>query len=246
MILAFDTSTALTSAALVDGSRVVAERAELDSRRHAEVQAPLLRQVLADAGGDISSVTAIACGVGPGPYTGLRVGIATARALGLAWGLPVIGVCSLDAIAEAAIDAGVPGAFAVAADARRREVYWATYDSRGDRVDGPLVTRPADIPAAARELAWCGQGATAHAETLGPSTVAGAVASSSLLYPHAAWLGRRVARLLAAGVTVTPATPTLAAHGDEGAGTAEALAGAALLPPEPLYLRRPDITMAGA
>ena len=92
MILAFDTSSALTSVAVVDGDEVVAEASHLDARRHAEVMSPLLVTVI--AGIDRARIDAIACGVGPGPYTGLRVGIATALAVGLAWEIPVHGICS--------------------------------------------------------------------------------------------------------------------------------------------------------
>ena len=102
MILAFDTSTALTSVAVIDAGQVVSERVHLDARRHAEVLAPMLSDVL--PGLDRYGVTAVACGVGPGPYTGLRVGIASALAMGAAWSIPVHGLCSLDALAASVLD----------------------------------------------------------------------------------------------------------------------------------------------
>ena len=141
MILAVDTSSALTSVAVVDGQRVVVEASHLDARRHAEVLAPLLADVV--AGIDPASIDAIACGVGPGPYTGLRVGIATALAVGVAWQVPVHGICSLDAVAAAALD-HVPRAdgLSVALDARRKEVYWARYSADGQRLEGPRVAAP--------------------------------------------------------------------------------------------------------
>ena len=75
-------------------------------------------------------VTAIAVGVGPGPFTGLRVGLVTARTLGAVLEIPVYGVCTLDVLAAEAVDAGaVDGPFLVATDARRKEVYWASYDA---------------------------------------------------------------------------------------------------------------------
>lgn len=245
MILAFDTSTALTSVALVDGNDVV-EHCELDSRRHAEVLAPLLKAVLRDSGVDISHVSTIACGVGPGPYTGLRVGIASARAIGLAWQRPVVGLCSLDAVAAAFVDAGMDADFAVASDARRREVYWAVYSAEGTRLRGPLVGRPADLPGDMRALPWVGHGAVVHADEFRDQRFKGEHPTSALLYPHAAWIGWRVALLLAHGANVADPRITLAQHGDDGEATSDALSGAELLAAEPLYLRRPDITLAGA
>ena len=91
-------------------------------------------------------VTAIAVGVGPGPFTGLRVGLVTARTLALALEVPVYGVCTLDVLAAQAVDEGaVDGPFLVATDARRKEVYWASYDGQGVRLDGPHVAKPADV-----------------------------------------------------------------------------------------------------
>ena len=92
MIIGIDTSSALTSVAAIDddGTVVLAEEHE-DPRRHAEVIGPMLAGLLAAL--DRPAVTAIACGVGPGPYTGLRVGIASAIAVGAAWDMPVHGLC---------------------------------------------------------------------------------------------------------------------------------------------------------
>jgi tRNA threonylcarbamoyl adenosine modification protein YeaZ len=87
----------------------------------------------------------VAVGVGPGPFTGLRVGLVTARTLALALDIPVYGVCTLDVLAAQAVDEGLDVPFLVATDARRKEVYWAAYDDRGQRVEGPHVDRPADV-----------------------------------------------------------------------------------------------------
>ena len=112
--------------------------------KHGEQLAPLIERVMAEAGVVRQDLTAIAVGVGPGPYTGLRVGLVTARTLGFVLEIPVYGVCSLDVLAVEAVDTGaVATPFAVATDARRKEVYFATYDERGTRLDGPLVDRPA-------------------------------------------------------------------------------------------------------
>jgi tRNA threonylcarbamoyladenosine biosynthesis protein TsaB len=101
-VLGFDTATPAVSVALHDGERVIASASTLDSRRHSELLTPMIAKVLADAGVPRTDLDVVAVGVGPGPYTGLRVGVVTARVLGSVLGLPVHGVCSLDIIAVAA------------------------------------------------------------------------------------------------------------------------------------------------
>ena len=146
MLLAFDTATAAVTVALYDGGRVVASSTRVDAMRHGELLAPAITSVLDEAWVPRQDVTAIAVGVGPGPFTGLRVGLVTARTLGLALDIPVYGVCTLDVLAAQAVDdLGVAEPFLVATDARRKEVYWAGYDAQGTRVDGPRVARPADV-----------------------------------------------------------------------------------------------------
>ena len=142
MLLAFDTATPHVTVALHDGSGVVAAYASDESMRHGEMLAPGIATVLEQAGAISQDVTAIAVGVGPGPFTGLRVGLVTARTMAHALGIPVYGVCSLDVLAAEAFDAGIPD-FVVATDARRKEVYLATY-ADGERVSGPEVVKPAD------------------------------------------------------------------------------------------------------
>ena len=244
MILALDTSSARTSVALIDGQRVVAEASHLDARRHAEVLAPLLADVI--AGIDPASIDAIACGVGPGPYTGLRVGIATGLAVGLAWQVPVHGICSLDAVAAAARDLGSADGLCVALDARRKEVYWARYSADGVRLEGPRVAAPASLDPDLRAGVWAGHGAALHAEAFGTVLAAARDDESGAGYPQAAWIGRRAADLLAAGATESLAPAPLDAHGEDSGATAHALDGATLLPPRPLYLRRPDAVAARA
>ena len=145
LVVGFDTATEAVSVALHDGERVVSEAFALDARRHSELLTPMIAKVMADVGAARGDLTAVAVGVGPGPYTGLRVGVVTARVLGAVLGLPVYGVCSLDVIASAA-SAGTE--FLVATDARRREVYWARYDASGRRLEGPAVGRADSIPGA--------------------------------------------------------------------------------------------------
>ena len=169
LLLAFDTATPAVTVALHDGARVVAERTVVDARRHGELLAPGIERVLSGAGCSASDLTQIAVGVGPGPFTGLRVGLVTARAFGDALGIGVVGVCTLDVLAAAVVrDSGPAQPFLVATDARRKEVYWATYEATGQRLAGPHVG-----PAAA--IGWGGPAVGAGAllypagfETVGP------------------------------------------------------------------------------
>src|SRR2546430_10011856 len=166
LVVAFDTATPAVRVAWHDGERVVAQASAADGRRHGELLAPMIAQVLADAGASRADLTAVAVGVGPGPYTGLRVGVVTARVLGAVLGIPVHGVCSLDVIAAA----GPRGReFLVATDARRKEVYWARYDAAGVRLEGPAVGRAASIPGAAG-LAVAGSGGQLYPEAFGAVT----------------------------------------------------------------------------
>jgi tRNA threonylcarbamoyl adenosine modification protein YeaZ len=139
LVLALDTATPTLVAGLArwsggHGTEVLAERAVPSGNRHAELLTPAIREVLADAGVAVGDLDAVVTGLGPGPFTGLRVGVVTAATLADARGLPVVGVCSLDAIGS--------GARTVVTDARRKEVYWATYGPDGARTEGPAVVRP--------------------------------------------------------------------------------------------------------
>jgi tRNA threonylcarbamoyladenosine biosynthesis protein TsaB len=146
VLLAFDTATPAVTVALHDGERVVAESTTVDAMRHGELLAPGIAAVLAEAGIVRQDLTAVAVGVGPGPFTGLRVGLVTARTLASVLEIPVYGVCTLDVLAAEAVAAGaVTGGFLVATDARRKEVYWASYDGQGSRLEGPQVSKPADV-----------------------------------------------------------------------------------------------------
>lgn len=144
LLLGFDTATPAVTVAVSDGERVLAAHRTVDARRHGELLAPAIERVLADAQVSVRDLDAVAVGVGPGPYTGLRVGVVTALAMGDALGLDVHGVCTLDVIAAQARD-GEP--LTVVTDARRREVFWASYDAQGQRIAGPAVSRPAAVAA---------------------------------------------------------------------------------------------------
>ena len=143
MLLAFDTATSAVTVALHDGAAVLAEHTVVDPLRHAELLAPGIEAVLSSANAAPADLTRIAVGVGPGPFTGLRVGVMTARTLGAVLGVPVVGVCTLDVVAAAVRPR--PEEFRVATDARRREVYWAAYDTTGRRTTEPAVGLPADV-----------------------------------------------------------------------------------------------------
>ncbi|MDP4334941.1 tRNA (adenosine(37)-N6)-threonylcarbamoyltransferase complex dimerization subunit type 1 TsaB [Curtobacterium sp. A7_M15] len=148
MLLAIDTSAG-TSVALVDpeSGAALAERSTDDSRRHAEVIGPFLAEVLDAARITPADVSGVVAGMGPGPFTGLRVGIAAARTFAAARGIPFLPLVSHDAIAA---DQDRSGPFAVLTDARRREVYWSAYDQAGTRVAGPGLAKPADLDEAIR------------------------------------------------------------------------------------------------
>ena len=188
MLLAFDTATPYVTVALHDGEDVVAERRSEQRMKHGELLAPMIETVLADAGIARQDLTAIAVGVGPGPFTGLRVGLVTARTLAFVLEIPVYGVCSLDVVAlEAALGPSPAGTnFAVATDARRKEVYLATYDDRGRRLDGPAVRRPGD---AATDQPVAGEGPALYPDDFRNAR--------EPQLPSAGWLARAVAEELA-------------------------------------------------
>ena len=158
MLLALDTSTPAVTVALHDGERVVAESTIVDARRHTELLGPAIVDLLDSAGVDRRQLTEIAVGVGPGPFTGLRIGLVTARMLGYVLAIPARGVCSLDVVARGV---SVQGPFAVATDARRREVYWAAYDEVGRRTAGPDVVAPSTV---ATDLPVAGAGPRLYPE----------------------------------------------------------------------------------
>ena len=199
MLLAFDTATTRVTVALHDGEGVVASLDSDEGLRHGELLAPAIQQVLRDADAIPQDVSAIAVGVGPGPFTGLRVGLVTARTMALALGIPVHGVCTLDILAAEAVDAGMDD-FLVATDARRKEVYLASYVG-GHRDGDPRWCARPTWPATG---SWSAAGATLYPEA----------------FPNAA----------------APEHPSAVVLCDVVVRERHAL-----LDPEPLYLRRPDV-----
>jgi tRNA threonylcarbamoyladenosine biosynthesis protein TsaB len=227
LVVGFDTATPAVSVAIHDGERVVGEAFAVDARRHGELLMPMIARVMAEAGASRADLTAVAVGVGPGPYTGLRVGVVTARVLGAVLGIPVHGVCTLDVIAADVIAAAAAGAaeFCVATDARRKEVYWARYDGDGRRREGPLVGAASSIPGAP-DLAVAGTGGQlypeAFGEVIGPA------------YPDA-----RTLCAIVAGRLSEPGGPDAPLAAYPGAVQPPLLAA------DPLYLRRPDAREPG-
>ena len=160
LALALDTST-VVNVGLARDDRVLGTATVADQMAHVEQLMPLVSECLDAAGVAPGDLDQLIVGVGPGPFTGLRVGVATAQALSYVLGLELRGVCSLDVLA--AQFAGVrPGEFVVATDARRREVYWAAYTSAGVRLGDPRVSRPSDVP----RLPTIGPAADLHADQL--------------------------------------------------------------------------------
>jgi tRNA threonylcarbamoyladenosine biosynthesis protein TsaB len=228
-VLALDTSSAVAVALTDDHGRTLATRSAPEQRHHAELLAPMIDAVLTAAGVARTDVTAVVAGTGPAPYTGLRVGLVTARTLALALGVPVHGVSSLDALAAEAVDLlglAVGDELLVATDARRREVYWARYrvTSAGtvagtppgagplvELVAGPSVGSAASVAAEGRAsgAVVVGRGAAQYPQDLPPAT-------DGVLDPDPAVL----ARLALARLAGAPEGTVLAS--------------------EPLYLRRPD------
>ncbi|WP_314213911.1 tRNA (adenosine(37)-N6)-threonylcarbamoyltransferase complex dimerization subunit type 1 TsaB [Pseudarthrobacter equi] len=204
LILAIDTS-AVASAALVSDDAlegVVANFSTEDTRSHAEVLAPGIAGMLADAGVTGEDIDALVVGVGPGPFTGLRSGIATARTLAFVWGKPLHGLMSLDAIAlEVAESTAAAPEFLVVTDARRKEVYWARYSLAEGQLpvleDGPHVGFATDLP----DLPAYGAGAGLYADALrADPDFAGE-------QPDALYLGQFALARLASGGGLLDSTP---------------------------------------
>jgi tRNA threonylcarbamoyl adenosine modification protein YeaZ len=181
VLLALDTATPLVTVALHDGTDVVVEHRSEQRMRHGEQLAPLIERVLAESGRGRQDLTALAVGVGPGPYTGLRVGLVTARTLAFVLDLPVYGVCSLDVLAVEAAER-LDTDFVVATDARRKEVYLASYGPDGRRVGGPVVARPDTV---ATDAPAVGEGAALYPNAFPHAT--------GPQLPSAGWLARAVA-----------------------------------------------------
>lgn len=224
LILGIDTSTSAIGVGVSDGGSVLGAAHRIEARGHTEHLAPLVVGLLGDCGLTPRDLTGIVVGNGPGPFTGLRVGMVTGLTMGHALDLPVHGLCSLDVLAHQVCcdDCGdgrsghrlrSRGEVVVATDARRKEVYWARYgvgagpDGRDRlvRLSEPAVDRPAELPADVRSLPTAGRGPVLYPD----------------LFPHAL-------------EPLDVDAGLLALLGARGVAAGDAM------PVEPLYLRRPD------
>lgn len=229
LVLVVDSSTPAVTAALaevsIDGVTLRTQRCTVNARAHGELLAPQIESVLGEVGAGPVDLAAIVAGVGPGPFTGLRVGLVTAATMGQALGVPTYGVCSLDALGHPVAFAGATGEQAAgdpgegsvlaASDARRREIYWAVYDRAGRRLLDPQVNAPAEVAVRVREFGVTvavGDGAHRYAELLGLPVRA------EPRYPSPAALAGLAAERILSGAPSDPLTP--------------------------LYLRRPDAVAA--
>jgi tRNA threonylcarbamoyl adenosine modification protein YeaZ len=184
LVLALDTST-VVNVGLARGDQVIATATVADQMAHVEQLMPLVSECVDAAGIRMADLDQLIVGLGPGPFTGLRVGVVTARVLSHALGLELRGVCSLDVLAAQFIGAS-QSEFVVATDARRREVYWARYSPLGARLEQPRVSRPSDVP----PLPVIGPGADLYADQLqavpGPRSMdPGELATSGATLPDA-------------------------------------------------------------
>lgn len=236
-LLAVETATDLVGAAVLAEDGSVVERSHLGGRAHAELLAPAIEEVCALAGHSLHDLDALAVDLGPGLFTGLRVGVATAKALGQALGLGIIGVTSLDVLAAGARQAA--GVFRAArvvsvVDARRGEVFAAAYDFTtagfGDDPDPAAVCddrsealSPDDLAAWLDELALngpllvVGDGAVRFVELLAPRTGLDLGLAASLSAPSPAVLARLAARRIVEGELPRPAddvVPDYRRHAD--------------------------------
>ena len=207
----------------------LATRVTEDARAHAELLTPHILECLETAQITAAELDAVVVGVGPGPFTGLRVGMATAAAFADAIGVPVHGVCSLDGLAARARAAGVTGDVVVVTDARRREAYHARYNDDDERTSGPIVGPAADIDL---------DGARPVGDPVRLAEIPDAVAATAAT-------GAAPASPVAASGLAPTATDVEALTSPDPAGlvavaAVDLLAGVTPAPLEPLYLRRPD------
>lgn len=220
-VLAIDTSGPVTSIGIADSHGMTFSVSEEGGRRHAEVIDQLMHRAMERLNGIRPEV--IVVGVGPGPYSGLRVGIAFAIGLGRAWSVPVLGVCSLDSIAWA--EAPSDGQVIVSTDARRSEIYWARYvmtEERGaERIEGPQVMQRNQV----------------HFDV---PVISERQVDTAVMAARVAALIDDDPSLLQA---ISPDTPEeWAPHGTDGSQIS--IPAGPLLAPRPLYLRAPDITVS--
>lgn len=229
-MLALETATPAASVALLRDGQVIVEHNERSRRRHAESLVPTIEALLEEQGLGAVDLGAVACGKGPGSFTGLRIGLSTAKGLAQALRLPLITVSTLDTLAAAAFFPG--GLVAPLLDAKQGHIYAAFYEESGTGEacprprNGYLALRPAELAeeaqqlAAGRPVALCGDGVSLAREALSAAGVKFYELPLSFGYPRAGVLGKLALAQLAGG-----------AQGDPAAA-------------EPLYVRRAAAELA--
>jgi tRNA threonylcarbamoyl adenosine modification protein YeaZ len=161
-VLAIDTSVGV-SVALLNSNGELTQSQAVDHGMQGELTADLISQVIVNSGLKIAELTDVVVGVGPGPFTGLRVGLVTASVFAHAREIPIHGICSLDAIAFDYADPCV-----VVTDARRKELYWARYD--GSRIGEPQVSKPEELLAQFPNAEFVGPGAELYPDFISGKT----------------------------------------------------------------------------
>lgn len=173
-VLVIDTALGACAAGVVEGDRVLGRRSEVMARGHSERLGGFVRDAVAQAGGGFETLDRIGVTVGPGSFTGLRVGLAFALGLGQALGRPVVGLSSLTGLA-ASVEGGPAGPVAAVIDARRGEVYLQTF------LDGEALEPPRALAIEAARVAlsstgrawrWAGDGAVLVSPETGPVPLA--------------------------------------------------------------------------
>lgn len=223
-LLAIDTASSACSAALLSGDRIVAARSETMERGHAEALVPMVADILASASancpGGVMDLDCLAVTVGPGAFTGVRIGLATAGGMAAAAGLPLVGLTTLEVVAAAEPSEGRP--LLVALNSKRRDVYVQLFDAGGHALTAPQALLPEAIPSLlpGAPIALTGDGCAPVADVLRDAGY-DVRQLSGPGRPDAAVLARLAAARTGDGTTL-PAPGTV---------------------PRPLYLRAPDVTL---
>lgn len=222
LTLGIDSSTRTLSVALVENQKVRAESSFGAEQQHAELLPELISNLYTEANLSIFDVSAVAVGVGPGAFTGLRVGLMFAKSFGFARSIQVFGVCTHDIIAPTNFTG------AVVTDARRKEVYFSNY-LNGKRLESPIVIKP-DLAATLADT-FVGDAIDVYPDKfLNGKTITVSAGRLGMLVNHAVMAGEKVAQLV----------PNEFAAASDGKGALPKEVGI-LLPPLPIYLRRPDV-----
>lgn len=248
MFLCLDTATSRTTVAMVSGAGELLAESAVDHSDPGEVALTQIDSALDIANVAKSDLAAVVVGVGPGPYTSTRVGCVVAQTIGFTLGIPTVGACTHDAIALQVVDGRAHalahgddwdphGAFIVATDARRKEIYWAAYDEHGSRVRGPEVAKPDAVVELARDLfgetpAVAGDGFARYPDfaDLGQIRLVGPK------HPSAHWLANVIG--IDNVLTAELHSGALVDHESNGQDLVDLQASA--FAPYPLYLREPD------